>query len=146
MFDDRDTLVYRDGLARPDVPGQFLVAGKFNAVFQRFRPSGSLVVLFADHPDDDVSSELPTAGIGKILVVQRRADARPEDIGTRVFCPDERLGDFVFFLFSPSIENDLHIEILSKIIKIMQEKKNQKALLGSKDINLLSKKVNKIFQ
>lgn len=59
--------------------------------------------------------------------------------------PDGKLVHFVFFLLSPSTAKDLHIEILSKIIKIMQHKNNQKTLMESEDLKELSTAIKNIF-
>jgi mannitol/fructose-specific phosphotransferase system IIA component (Ntr-type) len=40
------------------------------------------------------------------------------------------IGKFCIFSVSPTIANDLHIEILSKIIKIIQVKENQEKILN----------------
>jgi Kef-type K+ transport system membrane component KefB/mannitol/fructose-specific phosphotransferase system IIA component (Ntr-type) len=59
--------------------------------------------------------------------------------------PDGKLVHFVFFLLSPTLARDLHIEILSKVIKIMQNKNNQKVLKEAGDLKELSEAIRNIF-
>jgi mannitol/fructose-specific phosphotransferase system IIA component (Ntr-type) len=48
--------------------------------------------------------------------------------------PDGKPVQFVFFLLSPFSENDLHIEILSKIAKVIQTKDHQSLLSACEDV------------
>jgi mannitol/fructose-specific phosphotransferase system IIA component (Ntr-type) len=59
--------------------------------------------------------------------------------------PDGKLVNFVFFLFSPATENDLHVELLANIVKVIQDKENQALILKSKNLTELSLVINKIF-
>jgi len=59
--------------------------------------------------------------------------------------PDGKPVHFVFFLFTPVTAKDLHLEILSKIVKIMQDKNYQIALLETKNHKDLSKSLTDIF-
>ncbi|MBN2545328.1 MAG: cation:proton antiporter [Spirochaetes bacterium] len=59
--------------------------------------------------------------------------------------PDGKLTHFIYFLLSPSTTNDLHIEILSKIARLMQNKENYMKLLQSDDIVELSDSLKSIF-
>lgn len=45
--------------------------------------------------------------------------------------PDGKAVRFIFFLLSPVVENDLHIEILSKIVAVMQAQTNRDALMAA---------------
>ncbi|MBN1501684.1 MAG: cation:proton antiporter [Spirochaetes bacterium] len=60
--------------------------------------------------------------------------------------PDGKPVHFLFFLFSPQLSNDLHIEILSKIVKEMKIDSNQKLLLESENKEAVSKALKSIFQ
>lgn len=59
--------------------------------------------------------------------------------------PDGKLVHFIFFLVSPKNENDLHIEILSKIIKVIQISENRQAIRSLKNMEDISLKLKNIF-
>ncbi|MBN2534527.1 MAG: cation:proton antiporter [Spirochaetales bacterium] len=58
--------------------------------------------------------------------------------------PDGKSVNFIFFLLSPSAINDLHIEILSKIARKMQNKDNQITLLQAAGIKELTQSLKSI--
>ncbi|MBN1577800.1 MAG: cation:proton antiporter, partial [Chitinispirillaceae bacterium] len=59
--------------------------------------------------------------------------------------PDGKPVHFVFFLLSPSSANDLHVEILSKTVEMLQDKNRQAKLLAASDDETLAKTVMAVF-
>ncbi|MGC8764513.1 MAG: cation:proton antiporter [Brevinematia bacterium] len=60
--------------------------------------------------------------------------------------PDGQPVNFVFFLISPTTTNDLHIEILSRIARIMQNKENYEKISCSTDPMEISRNLKIIFE
>lgn len=59
--------------------------------------------------------------------------------------PDGKEVHIIFLLFSPSLYNDIHIEILTKIARVLQKKENKDLLLQTKDHKSLVDTFNSIF-
>ncbi|MBN1307117.1 MAG: cation:proton antiporter [Chitinispirillaceae bacterium] len=59
--------------------------------------------------------------------------------------PDGKPVHFIFFMLSPSSANDLHVEILSKTVAVLQDRNYQARLLAASDNETLGKTVKAVF-
>jgi Kef-type K+ transport system membrane component KefB/mannitol/fructose-specific phosphotransferase system IIA component len=59
--------------------------------------------------------------------------------------PDGKPVNIVFLLLSPASSNDLHIEIISKLSKLMQKSENRNLLINSSSLKNLSERIKQLF-
>ncbi|HQO22560.1 MAG TPA: PTS sugar transporter subunit IIA, partial [Spirochaetota bacterium] len=59
--------------------------------------------------------------------------------------PDGKPVNIVFLLLSPASSNDLHIEIISKLSKLMQKSENRNLLINSSSVKHLSERIKQLF-
>ncbi|HOF34582.1 MAG TPA: cation:proton antiporter [Spirochaetota bacterium] len=67
------------------------------------------------------------------------------DKGIEWNAPDGKPVNMVFLLLSPAASNDLHIEIISKLSRLMQKSFNRNLLLNSTNVKILSERIKQLF-
>jgi len=67
------------------------------------------------------------------------------DKGIEWNAPDGKPVNTVFLLLSPASSNDLHIEIISKLSKLMQKNENRNLLTSSSNVKILSERIKQLF-